>query len=663
MNDKRKMSAVPLMILLVLMGLASVVPSIHAQTIPREEIVWACGSIGNTFKSWNPLFWSESWGGVFMYEPLFLYNMATGELEPWLGENITWVDNTTIEITLREDIYWNDGKPITAEDVVFSYDLYGRWKFAGWLPPRLEGMEAVNDRLIRVKIKPEYANSRSVWYAFTVESFNFQILPKHVWSEIIVTEPYQEWGGWRLQEFTNNWLKPDFPDRWKVASGPYLPYYVSPTLDKEILVRNENWWGIKYYGKPAPKYIGLVYHKTNAAANAEFTANKFDWSSTFLPRIWEVMEGNPYISTWYGEEAPYYLSQGGYVCLVPNHQIYPFNEPWLHRALALAIDYDDLSKTCVSGYVKKAHAAFLEPDSPVGGHLFSEEVDNTYGTYFDPEEALSILEEHCFKKDGIWYTKDVPAEYRNMSGVKDALPEVEGVNVALGNPERPWKIMVVYGWSDMMMVATMLAVYFNEHLGITCVTDQLDFGTYVSRMTGMNFQLMLFCMDGGPRNTPLSVWSSMFTGVPGQWANFAGWGYKGSKIEKLLNQYEVTPIGSPEEKELAKEIQELIAKELPIIPIYPNAYWYAYNTKYWTGWPNKDNPYIHPTAPWPVDGAAQIKMICNLKPAGAEEGEAHKQGIPWTYIAIAVVLVAIITITVLVLKHKRKTAGSSYPKP
>ncbi|MGB3509319.1 MAG: ABC transporter substrate-binding protein [Microcoleaceae cyanobacterium] len=59
----------------------------------------------------------------YLYEGLIIENGVTGELEPGLAES--WKvseDGQQIIITLKEGLKWSDGEPLTADDVVFSYN-------------------------------------------------------------------------------------------------------------------------------------------------------------------------------------------------------------------------------------------------------------------------------------------------------------------------------------------------------------------------------------------------------------------------------------------------------------------------------------------------------------------------------------------------------------
>ncbi len=59
-----------------------------------------------------------------MYEPLLVYNKATGELVPWLATEYTWnEDNTILTFKIRQGVKWSDGQPFSAKDVIFTFDL------------------------------------------------------------------------------------------------------------------------------------------------------------------------------------------------------------------------------------------------------------------------------------------------------------------------------------------------------------------------------------------------------------------------------------------------------------------------------------------------------------------------------------------------------------
>jgi peptide/nickel transport system substrate-binding protein len=78
---------------------------------------------------------------------LFAFDPMTGEMTPWLAESGEWTDATTYDLTLREGLTWSDGEPLTAADVVFTFEL-GQQYAALWFSNvwvYLTGVTAVDD--------------------------------------------------------------------------------------------------------------------------------------------------------------------------------------------------------------------------------------------------------------------------------------------------------------------------------------------------------------------------------------------------------------------------------------------------------------------------------------------------------------------------------------
>jgi peptide/nickel transport system substrate-binding protein len=95
---------------------------------PREQTLYVAGSQWGDPSSFNPL--AESWQPAWpvndrfnlLYEPLLNYNTLTGKIEPSLGTLVS-KDNDSVVVDLNPAAKWSDGKPVTAADVKFVYDL------------------------------------------------------------------------------------------------------------------------------------------------------------------------------------------------------------------------------------------------------------------------------------------------------------------------------------------------------------------------------------------------------------------------------------------------------------------------------------------------------------------------------------------------------------
>lgn len=53
---------------------------------------------------------------------LFDIDPATQEVLPSVATGYSWVDETTLDVTLRDDVKFHDGSALTAEDVAYTYN-------------------------------------------------------------------------------------------------------------------------------------------------------------------------------------------------------------------------------------------------------------------------------------------------------------------------------------------------------------------------------------------------------------------------------------------------------------------------------------------------------------------------------------------------------------
>src|SRR5246127_4309708 len=80
--------------------------------------LWSCG-----FNPLNPTFTMLSYG--FVYEPLVYVNpLQQGKTTPMLASSYAWSNgNKTLTFTIRSGVKWNDGTPMTANDVAYTFNL------------------------------------------------------------------------------------------------------------------------------------------------------------------------------------------------------------------------------------------------------------------------------------------------------------------------------------------------------------------------------------------------------------------------------------------------------------------------------------------------------------------------------------------------------------
>jgi len=105
---------------------------------------------------------------------------STGYL-PRLAKSWERVDSLTLRFHLRPGARWHDGRPVTANDVVFSFEAYAD-----------SALETAAGEQIRGSLHAEAADSSTVLVRFTRSypeqlldaTWHVRIIPAHIWAEI-----------------------------------------------------------------------------------------------------------------------------------------------------------------------------------------------------------------------------------------------------------------------------------------------------------------------------------------------------------------------------------------------------------------------------------------------------------------------------------------------
>jgi ABC-type transport system substrate-binding protein len=155
------------------------------------------------------------------FDRLLQENPNTGELEPGLAES--WQiskDKSSVVFRLRKNARFHDGKPITAEDIKFSWDVHNDPRYKSILGNSVSKsvkIEVIDPHTVRA-ILPYPSVS-----LFLSVGFWTHILPKHYYGDLT-----------KEAEWRNN----------VVGSGPYK--VTGFTTSKKIdLERNSDWWGFQ----------------------------------------------------------------------------------------------------------------------------------------------------------------------------------------------------------------------------------------------------------------------------------------------------------------------------------------------------------------------------------------------------------------------------------
>lgn len=188
------------------------------------------------------------------YEGLVMENPLTGKIEPALAESWTISeDKLTIIFTLKNDLKWSDGEPLTVDDVVFTYnELYlneeipsnARDSLRIGQSKALPIVEKVNDTQVKFTIPEPFAPF--------LESTGLAILPKHILEEKVTTK-----GGDGKPLFLSFWGVDTPPDQLVVNGAYKLKNYV--TSQRIIFTKNPYYWQKDEQGNSLPYIEEVVW--------------------------------------------------------------------------------------------------------------------------------------------------------------------------------------------------------------------------------------------------------------------------------------------------------------------------------------------------------------------------------------------------------------------
>lgn len=206
-------------------------------------------TIGEGPKTFNPFNTKDNISAQMseiMYDGLVTTNPVTGETIPKLAKSFS-VNGKEYLINLRHGLKWSDGKPITADDVVFTwqniiFDGFGNTstRDSVMIDGKLPTVEKIDDYTVKF-VTPEP-------FAPFLRMLSSPIAPKHIFQPAVS----------RGREYFDGFLSTNTNPKEFVTSGAFrLKEYVP--AQRVVFERNPNYYEINKDGKNLPYLDKLVY--------------------------------------------------------------------------------------------------------------------------------------------------------------------------------------------------------------------------------------------------------------------------------------------------------------------------------------------------------------------------------------------------------------------
>lgn len=207
---------------------------------------------------------SSSMAGM-LYDGLVSTNPRTGQVQPQLAKSFE-VNGQDYIIHLRHGIKWSDGKPITADDVIYTYNEI---VFKGLGNPSTMDAMKVDGKLPELVKLDDYIVKFTTPKPFApfLRQLSYPIVPKHYF------KPYSDKG----ESVFNAFLNPDTNPKTIVSGGAFrLKEYVA--AQRVVFERNPNYYKINLDNKKLPYLDKVVYMIVGDSNNEilKFEAKEID---------------------------------------------------------------------------------------------------------------------------------------------------------------------------------------------------------------------------------------------------------------------------------------------------------------------------------------------------------------------------------------------------
>lgn len=332
-------------------------------------------------------------------------------------------DGTTVTIKIRDNVNWHDGEPVTAEDLVFSYEVVGSPDYTGTRyyyiedvvgmdeyhageAESIEGMEIIDEKTVAITFNEANPSliASGLWDA---------PLPKHIFEDIPIAEMPEH----------------DAVRKNPIGFGPFVLDTIVPG-ESVTYTANEDYW----QGAPKLDGITLKVVAPQTVANAlekgeidvvdSFPTDQYPDVADDLTNVeflGQIDNSYTYIGFKLGKwnpKDPDKPDGAGEVEVDPDAKMADVN---LRRAMWYAVDNDSVGERFYNG-LRWSGTTLIIP-------AFPDYHDETIETpSYDPDEANKILDEAGYEDvdgDGFRETPDgeeLTIGFASMSGGDTAEP-------------------------------------------------------------------------------------------------------------------------------------------------------------------------------------------------------------------------------------------------
>ncbi len=456
-------------------------------------------------KSIHPLMGSDAASERFrqlMYNTLMKKNERLDYVPDLASDVRAAPDGMSVTFTLREGVKFHDGKALTSADVKYTFDkLLAPNSPSPKSPSFFEGTGDARQPFITAVEAPDprtvVFRLRKAWLELYSNMIPIGIIPEGSFETL---------------------------DQKPNGTGPYKFVARNEAQQSVDLAAFDEYWE----GAPNIKQVRVRVILDAGTQQAELQAGSVHFASNtaLTPDTYDSLARNPNLTL--------HQSPGANIqYLGMNTEAAPLNDPRVRRAVAHAIDREQLVKQLLLGQARIAHS-MIPPES----WSYSEGQKYNY----DPEQAKRLLDE---------------------AGLRD--PDGDGPRARFAKP-LVFKISATnaVGRRSSEVIQNMLA-----KVGIPASIEPLEDNTLREQLVNGQYHLTTGRWVGGNQD-PIFL-RDLFTFLTGKGNyRFNRSRYSNPELDKILGEA-VNTADRTRARELYAQAQEIISREVPTLPLwYPN---------------------------------------------------------------------------------------------
>jgi peptide/nickel transport system substrate-binding protein len=565
-----------------------------ASSSPSPSAAKIVLKVGNTqdVDSLNPFIGYS----VPAYEVYHLnYDMLTGykpngDVAPEIADSWSNTpDFLTWTFKIHPGINWQDGVPLTAKDVAFTYNYIIQNDLSAFstYTVNMKKAVAVDDTTVKFYLTKPKANILRMW---------IPIVPEHIWSKIS--------GKAASNSFQNN---PPI-----IGSGPFQ----TVEFKKSGFTRMVAYKG---YWKGAPKIDELIFENyTNQdTMTMDLKAGNLDVAFGVPVAQFNALKSEPGIKAQAADQK-YLVELAFNAYASPNSQANPvLQDIKFRQAVSWAVDKSKIVATCMGGYADVGQSVLVPSTDDAWTPTDTEKFA------YDPEKAKQLLDAAGYKDS-------------NGDGVRE---DKQGKPIKLRlwtrseSPEQQRAGKLIAGSFESIGIGIELAVMNDGS-----ISDGI--WTYKGSTYAPNYDLFIWGWSGNI--DPDYMLADFITSQIEMW-NDCCWS---DKQYDSLYQQQASEMDAAKRKDQVTQMQQIFYQQAPYAVLYYPKALIAYNTAKWEGWV----PYPSSNGLVVLSGD-NIDSYRLVHPVVATADSTSKSS-STTYIVIGVIVAIIVILLVVVLVRR-----------